>query len=131
MEKAKSIIARIQEQNNKNNLTSETKIEILSILDIPSWAKEDELVAEMIKEEKWCFVVCRKHTQEYIDHFKPRFHKWFIYFDWTNYYIKRWKNKFICWVPIETYWSDSTEIYEIWKDSYWDLDNFSKDNFLE
>lgn len=97
---------------------------ILNLNSIPSWASSDSLIQKMVESNIWNFITCQEVSDENIDKFKPKFHRWYIYFDWEKYYIKRWKLKYISWVPFRSKWFSAEEYFIIWKNNYQDLLNF-------
>lgn len=112
------------------NIEWDVKDNVNAILTVPVWAKNDFFIKDMILAKKWCFVVIKSFWDEYLDGFKPPYHRWYIYFDWNKYYIKRWKAQYIWWVPFRMCGENWAEEILIWWENYWNISHFSKDEFL-
>lgn len=110
---------------------SEKISKILSKDNIPTWASTDKFIAELIEKEVWDFVFIRSFWDEFIDQFRPPYHRGYVYFDGQKFFIKRWKIRYISGTPFRAMWSpDSEEEYVLWE---CDTDEFKKyvsDSFL-
>ncbi len=112
------------EMNKKINM-------ILSNDNIPTWASTDKLVAGLVEKWKWNFVFVRSFWDEFIDQFKPPFHRGYVYFDGQKFYIKRWKIRYISGTPFKATWNrESEEEFILWECNAEELSAYMSDSFL-
>lgn len=98
---------------------------------VPKWVLEDHDIYSLIGKEQWTVVFFINYSDETIDKLKPKFHRWYVYFDWENYLVKRIKVKNISWVPFRARQWSNEEFSVMTQEQFESVWIIDMDNFLD